>query len=99
MQIIWALIYIALTLFQVLLILRIVFDVVQMFARSWRPRGIALVLASAVYRVTDPPMRWLKSKIKPLDLGGMRLDLAFIVLYIAVWVAMLIVRSLAAATA
>jgi len=98
-QIIWALIYIALTLFQVLLILRIVFDVVQMFARSWRPRGIALVLASAVYRVTDPPMRWLKSKIKPLDLGGMRLDLAFIVLYIAVWVAMLIVRSLAAATA
>ena len=99
MQIIWALIYIALTLFQVLLILRIVFDVVQMFARSWRPRGLALVLASAVYRVTDPPMRWLKSKIKPLDLGGMRLDLAFIVLYIAVWVAMLIVRSLAAATA
>ena len=98
MQIIWALIYIALTLFQVLLILRIVFDVVQMFARSWRPRGLALVLASAVYRVTDPPMRWLKSKIKPLDLGGMRLDLAFIVLYIAVWVAMLIVRSLAAAT-
>jgi YggT family protein len=98
-QIIWALIYIALTLFQVLLILRIVFDVVQMFARSWRPRGLALVLASAVYRVTDPPMRWLKSKIKPLDLGGMRLDLAFIVLYIAVWVAMLIVRSLAAATA
>jgi len=97
-QIIWALIYIALTLFQVLLILRIVFDVVQMFARSWRPRGIALVLASAVYRFTDPPMRWLKSKIKPLDLGGMRLDLAFIVLYIAVWVAMLIVRSLAAAT-
>ena len=99
MQIIWALIYIALTLFQVLLILRIVFDVVQMFARSWRPRGMALVLASAVYRVTDPPMRWLKSRIKPLDLGGMRLDLAFIVLYIAVWVAMLIVRSLAAATA
>jgi len=98
-QIIWALIYIALTLFQVLLILRIVFDVVQMFARSWRPRGMALVLASAVYRVTDPPMRWLKSRIKPLDLGGMRLDLAFIVLYIAVWVAMLIVRSLAAATA
>ncbi|GAA3683554.1 YggT family protein [Arthrobacter ginkgonis] len=99
MQIIWALIYIALTLFQVLLILRIVFDVVQMFARSWRPRGLALVLASAVYRVTDPPMRWLKSKIKPLDLGGMRLDLAFIVLYIAVWVAMLIVRGLASATA
>ncbi|WP_425548050.1 YggT family protein [Arthrobacter ginkgonis] len=92
-------IYIALTLFQVLLILRIVFDVVQMFARSWRPRGLALVLASAVYRVTDPPMRWLKSKIKPLDLGGMRLDLAFIVLYIAVWVAMLIVRGLASATA
>jgi YggT family protein len=89
------LIYIALTIVQVLLMIRIVYDIVQMFARSWRPRGLALLLASVVYRVTDPPMRWLRSKIKPLDLGGMQLDLAFLILYFAVIVAKIIVQGLA----
>ncbi|MET1036464.1 MAG: YggT family protein [Arthrobacter sp.] len=95
MELILALIYIALTIVQVFLMVRIVFDVVQMFARSWRPRGLALLAASVVYRVTDPPMRWLRSKVKPLDLGGMRLDLAFLILYFAVFIAKIVVRSLA----
>ncbi|MFB0833367.1 YggT family protein [Arthrobacter halodurans] len=95
MELLLALIYIALTIVQVFLMVRIVFDVVQMFARSWRPRGLALLAASVVYRVTDPPMRWLRSKVKPLDLGGMRLDLAFLILYFAVFIAKIVVRSLA----
>jgi YggT family protein len=94
-ELLLALIYIALTIVQVFLMVRIVFDVVQMFARSWRPRGLALLAASVVYRVTDPPMRWLRSKVKPLDLGGMRLDLAFLILYFAVFIAKIVVRSLA----
>lgn len=95
MGLLLGLIYIALTIVQVLLMIRIVYDIVQMFARSWRPRGLALLLASVVYRVTDPPMRWLRSKIKPLDLGGMQLDLAFLILYFAVIVAKIIVQGLA----
>ena len=95
MELLLALIYIALTIVQVFLMVRIVFDVVQMFARSWRPRGLALLAASMVYRVTDPPMRWLRSKVKPLDLGGMRLDLAFLILYFAVFIAKIVVRSFA----
>lgn len=95
MELIFGLLYIALTIVQVLLMVRIVFDVVQMFARSWRPRGVALLVASVVYRVTDPPMRWLRSKVKPVDLGGMRLDLAFLILYFAVIIAKIVVQSLA----
>jgi YggT family protein len=94
-ELIFGLLYIALTIVQVLLMVRIVFDVVQMFARSWRPRGVALLAASVVYRVTDPPMRWLRSKVKPVDLGGMRLDLAFLILYFAVIIAKIVVQSLA----
>ncbi|MGJ9402354.1 YggT family protein [Arthrobacter sp. KK5.5] len=95
MSLLLGLLYVALTIVQVLLMIRIVFDVVQMFARSWRPRGLALVAASVVYRVTDPPMRWLRSKVKPVDLGGMRLDLAFLILYFAVIIAKIVVQSLA----
>lgn len=95
MELLLALIYIVLTVFQVTLMIRIVYDVVQMFARSWRPSGLALVVASFVYRLTDPPMRWLRSKVKPLDLGGMRLDLAFLILFFAVVIAKVVVSSIA----
>nr|WP_269212011.1 YggT family protein [Zhihengliuella flava] len=83
------------TIFQFVLMIRIVFDVVQMFARTWRPSGISLVVASFVYRLTDPPMRWLRSKVKPLDLGGVQLDLAFLILFFAVVIAKVIVSSMA----
>ncbi|MCO1339217.1 YggT family protein [Zhihengliuella halotolerans] len=95
MELLLALVYIVLTVFQVTLMIRIVYDVVQMFAHSWRPSGFALVVASFVYRLTDPPMRWLRSKVKPLDLGGMRLDLAFLILFFAVVIAKLVVSSIA----
>ncbi|BAS12872.1 conserved hypothetical protein [Arthrobacter sp. Hiyo8] len=37
MGIVFGLLYIALLLFLVILIIRLVFDLVQMFARQWRP--------------------------------------------------------------
>ncbi len=74
-------------LFLVLLIARLVLDYVQMFSRSWRPRGIVLVLAEVVYTVTDPPLRALRRVIPPLRLGGISLDLSFLVLIIAVQIA------------
>ncbi len=67
-------------LFFVVLIGRLVFDWVQAFARDWRPRGPLLVVAEAIYSVTDPPLRALRKVIPPLRLGGVRLDLGFLVL-------------------
>jgi YggT family protein len=95
MGIVFGLVYIALLLFLVALIVRLVFDWVQMFARDWRPRGPALVVAHAVYSITDPPLKVLRRIIPPLRLGGVSLDLGFLILFIAVSVAMGITRSFA----
>ena len=95
MGIVFGLVYIVLLLFLVALIVRLVFDWVQMFAREWRPRGPALVVAHAVYSVTDPPLKVLRRLIPPLRLGGISLDLGFLILFIAVSVAMGITRSFA----
>nr|WP_231712900.1 YggT family protein [Arthrobacter sp. zg-Y820] len=86
--------YLLLVLFYFALLLRIVYDAVQIFARQWRPKGPALVLASVIYGATDPPIRLLRRFIPPLRLGGISLDLAFIVLFIVVAIARSIVASL-----
>ncbi len=69
-------------LYVLILIARIVVDYVMMFARDWRPRGVVLVLVELVYTVTDPPLRLLRRFIPPLRIGGIALDLAFLVLFI-----------------
>lgn len=71
-------------LFFAALICRLVLDWVQALARDWRPNGPVLVLAEAVYTVTDPPLKFLRRLIPPLSLGTIRLDLAFLVLMLAV---------------
>ncbi|WP_024366220.1 YggT family protein [Arthrobacter sp. TB 26] len=94
MGIVFGLVYIALLLFLVALIIRLIFDWVQMFARSWRPRGAALVTAHAVYSVTDKPLKLLRRLIPPLRLGGMSLDLGFLLLFVAVTIAMAVAKFL-----
>jgi YggT family protein len=69
-------------LFLVTLVVRFVLDLVQSFARDWRPRGVVLVLAEVVYSITDPPLRALRRLIPPLALGAVRLDMAFLVLWL-----------------
>lgn len=71
-------------LYWLVLIGRLVFDFVQIFARSWQPRGPLLLLAEIIYSLTDPPLRLLRRIIPPLKLGGIQFDLAFLVLIIAV---------------
>ncbi|GAA1262710.1 YggT family protein [Arthrobacter pascens] len=95
MGLVFGLVYIVLLFIFVALIVRLVFDWVQMFAREWRPRGLALVAAHAVYSVTDPPLKVLRRVIPPLRLGGVSLDLGFLVLFVALSIAMAIARSFA----
>jgi len=73
-----------LNLFLAALICRLVLDWIQVLAREWRPRGPVLVFAEGVYTVTDPPLKFLRRLIPPLSLGGVRLDLAFLVLILLV---------------
>jgi YggT family protein len=65
--------------FYILFVLaRLVADWVQMFARSWAPRGPVLVLMEVIYTATDPPIRLFRRFIPPLRLGGASLDLSVI---------------------
>jgi YggT family protein len=77
----------ALAIFQWVLICRAVLSWVQMFNPQWQPRGLLLVVAEATYTVTDPPLRGLRKLIKPLRIGGVHLDMAFLVLLILVIIA------------
>jgi YggT family protein len=73
-----------LTIYLIILVLRMIFGWVQVFARDWRPTGVILLLAEAVYTVTDPPLKFLRRFIPPLRLGMVALDLSFMVLFIVV---------------
>ena len=73
-----------LTIYLVILIGRMIFGWVQVFAREWRPKGIVLVLAEAIYTVTDPPLKFLRRFIPPLRLGMVAMDLSFMVLFIVI---------------
>jgi YggT family protein len=86
-----------LLVFFILLIARLVFDYVMMFARSWRPSGVAAVGLEVVYSVTDPPLKALRRVIPPLRLGNFSIDLGFMVLLFAVYALMSLASALAEA--
>ena len=71
-----------------ILIARLVFDYVQLFARSWEPKGPILVVAEAIYTVTDPPLKFLRRFIPPLRIGQVSLDLSFLVLMLLIGITM-----------
>ena len=77
--------YAALTIFIVLMWVRFVLDLIATYSRQWRPRGAALVLAEAVYSVTDPPVRAVRRVVKPVRLGAVMIDFSWsIVLLVAI---------------
>jgi YggT family protein len=79
--------------FIAMLWIRFVIDWVQVFARSWVPRGPLLVLLEIVYSVTDPPIKALRRVIPPLRLGNFALDLSFIIVMIGAYVLLYVNRS------
>jgi YggT family protein len=75
-----------LSVFIVLLFVRLIVDWIQYFARSWTPHGPVLVVLEGVYSATDPPVRALRRVLPPLRLGGMAVDLSFIALLLICYV-------------
>ena len=86
MQTIGGIFEIILWLFIVVLIVRLVVEWIQLFARSWQPRGPVIVVLEAVNTVTDPPLRALRRVVPPLRLGGISLDLSLMLLLVICWV-------------
>jgi len=80
-------------IFLLFLIGRLILEVLQSFARSWRPTGLVLVIAETTYTVTDPPLKLLRRFIPPIRLGNVALDLSFTVLILAVWLLIIFVQG------
>ena len=76
--------YYVLAIYLVVLIGRMIFGWIQVFARSWRPSGVVLVLAETIFTLTDPPLKFLRRYIPPLRLGTVAMDLSYMVLFIIV---------------
>ena len=91
---VWHVVYLVLLAFVVLLVIRLIFDYVQMFAREWRPRGGVLVILEVCYSITDPPLRTLRGLVPALRIGSASLDMAWIALFLSVLVLMSVVHSL-----
>jgi len=88
----WVL-YAALYVFFIAMWVRFVLDWVQVFSRSWRPRGPVLLLAEASYSLTDKPLRTVRKILPPLRIGGAAIDLGWSLLMIGVLIAMSFVGS------
>nr|WP_218910674.1 YggT family protein [Nocardioides thalensis] len=83
----------ALYAFIVLLWVRFIVDWIQVFARSWEPRGFLLVVLEVVYSVTDPPIKALRKVIKPIRIGNFALDLSFLLVMILAYVLLALNRN------
>jgi YggT family protein len=86
-------IYYLLFAFLLLLVARLVMEYVMLFARSWEPKGAVVVLLEVVYSITDPPLKFLRRFIPPLRLGGVSLDLSFLVLFVIVTIGLSLVQQ------
>ena len=80
-------------IFLLVLFARMILSWIPVLVRDWQPRGPMLVVAEAIYSITDPPLRALRKVLKPVRIGNMMLDLAFIGLAIGVSILMQVNRA------
>lgn len=88
MTIIGVLIGNALWLYLMVLFVRMVISWIQVASPRWTPRGLLLVLLEFVYTLTDPPLRLVRRIIPSPQVMGVRLDLGFMVLWLAIVILM-----------
>ena len=72
-------------IFLALMLIRLVVDWVQIFARSWSPKGPVLFVLEIVYTITDPPIVFVRRFVPPLRLGAVALDTSFLIVLVAVY--------------
>ena len=84
MQLLKVVLTYVLSIYLVVLIGRMIIGWIQVFARSWRPHGVVLVLAEGIFTATDPPLKFLRRYIPPLRIGRVAMDLSYMVLFIVV---------------
>ena len=82
MSLVRSVLHLIVLVFFLVLLVRLVLDWVQVFAREWHPTGFVLIVAEVAYSVTDPPLKALRRILPPVRIGSVSLDLAFTALFI-----------------
>ena len=95
MGLIAVVIYWLLQAFSFALIGRFIVDLVLSLNRSWRPRGLLVVLVESVYTITDPALKLIRRIVPPLRVGAVQLDFGWTLLLIAIGFAQRAVLALA----
>ena len=88
MSLFFNLLALALFVFWLLLIARIVVEFVRSFSRDWRPSGATVVILEIILTVTDPPVKLLRRLIPQLTVGAVRFDLSIMVLLLVAFIGM-----------
>jgi len=83
----------ALFVFIVLLFARVAVNLLLIFSRNWKPKGVALVVVEGVLSATDPPVKAVRAILPEINLGGVRLDLSVLILMILATVAINILSA------
>ncbi|GAB2552121.1 YggT family protein [Nocardia heshunensis] len=91
MSFIGSLLGLALTLFMLVLIARLILDWITTLSDN--PQGIRKP-REIVYKITEPVIAPVRRVLKPIRLGGVQIDLAFTVVFIAVLILRAVVFSL-----
>ena len=86
---------VVLTLFFLLMWVRFVLDWVRALRPEWRPRGAALLIAEGGYTVTDPPIRFVRHRVRPVRIAdGVTVELSWSIVMLACLVLMWLVGAL-----
>ncbi|MFC8682740.1 YggT family protein [Microbacterium ureisolvens] len=94
-QLIAAILNLALLLYVFVLLTRLILDWIPFFNREWRPRGAGLVAAEIVYTVTDPPIKLFRRFIPPLRVGAIAIDFGFALTMLLCFILLSVTRTLA----
>ena len=86
MTVLFLVLYFAVSLFIIVMWVRLVFDLISSVNRGWRPSGPALVIAEIAYTVTDPPIKLVRRAVPPLRVGEMSLDLSWTIVMIVAFI-------------
>jgi YggT family protein len=76
--------YWALQVFFFSLIGRLILELLISFRPGFRPKGIFLPVAEIIMTLTDPPLRFIRRFIKPVQFGSISLDFGWTLLVLAV---------------
>ena len=94
-QLIAAILNLALLLYVFVLLARLVLDWIPFFNREWRPRGAGLIAAEVVYTITDPPIRLFRRFIPPLRVGAIAIDFGFALTMLLCFILLSVTRAIA----